>query len=556
MKKIIAIATLVLAGAVTASAANSFVYTSGLIKMGSRGAQVYELQRCLHDLGVNSSSNIDGIYGSRTKAAVMAFQAKKGVAVDGIIGPVTGPLYTAACAKANEGGESTVDKTEMNEHDGIEGDIEKIKVKKGDDTKLVSDKKGQELFEIEVEVEEDGSDVQIERMDLEFEVSGETTRNYKLINKVDIDGFGSKSTDDKDDWRSDNKVVRINGEKVVKAGKKETFVVELDIDEIDTNNTKVILKKVNVRYTDGAGISKTKEETVTVTVNFSEDSKFGFKSFEVDDDQEEKMSVDVSSDTDKTEIALYNVEVKKDVKEGVLETLTVKVDGVTDDSEDGIKTLYAKVDGKEFEADVKSDGSFEFDLDDMKVDAEDEFDVEIMADFAEVDEDGFASKTYFVTELAFAGESDDEDIAGDQLDSMKIDGVAAKGTVVKTSQGDVTYKVSNIKKYKSVIDDEKSSIKFDVKITNDSGDELAIEAALANWKWDIEGVAGAEGADLTVKSAVLESDANVAAGTAPADKIADGKSKEFTVIMEYSQESDDKLSVEVEEIGDFVLVKA
>jgi peptidoglycan hydrolase-like protein with peptidoglycan-binding domain len=53
-----------------------------LLKFGSRGADVKAIQRAL---GVTA----DGVFGPQTRAAVRAFQAKRGLLVDGVVGPKT-----------------------------------------------------------------------------------------------------------------------------------------------------------------------------------------------------------------------------------------------------------------------------------------------------------------------------------------------------------------------------------------------------------------------------------------------------------------------------------
>ena len=62
--------------------------THPLLKMGSRGAAVIELQQALSRLGY-SPGVIDGIFGPKTESAVRAFQSAKGLVVDGIVGPKT-----------------------------------------------------------------------------------------------------------------------------------------------------------------------------------------------------------------------------------------------------------------------------------------------------------------------------------------------------------------------------------------------------------------------------------------------------------------------------------
>lgn len=53
-----------------------------------RGDNVKALQSALNSLGF-SCGTVDGIFGNKTKAGVIAFQTAKGIAVDGIVGPET-----------------------------------------------------------------------------------------------------------------------------------------------------------------------------------------------------------------------------------------------------------------------------------------------------------------------------------------------------------------------------------------------------------------------------------------------------------------------------------
>ena len=62
-----------------------------------RGDDVKALQSSLNALGY-SCGTVDGIFGNKTKAGVIAFQTAKGIAVDGIVGPET----RAAIVKAKK----------------------------------------------------------------------------------------------------------------------------------------------------------------------------------------------------------------------------------------------------------------------------------------------------------------------------------------------------------------------------------------------------------------------------------------------------------------------
>ena len=57
------------------------------LREGSRGMNVYNLQRCLNSLGSNLVT--DGMFGPLTRRALVSFQKEKNIAQDGIYGPIT-----------------------------------------------------------------------------------------------------------------------------------------------------------------------------------------------------------------------------------------------------------------------------------------------------------------------------------------------------------------------------------------------------------------------------------------------------------------------------------
>lgn len=70
---------------VTAQTSRSSLPT---LREGSRGPAVKDLQNKLKAAGFNPGG-ADGVFGPKTKAAVVAFQRAKGIAADGIVGPQT-----------------------------------------------------------------------------------------------------------------------------------------------------------------------------------------------------------------------------------------------------------------------------------------------------------------------------------------------------------------------------------------------------------------------------------------------------------------------------------
>lgn len=74
-----------------------------LSKIGSRGAEVRNIQQRLKDWGYYKGS-VDGIYGTATKNAVIKFQKKHGIAADGICGPKTLSLIGLPTGSSSSGG--------------------------------------------------------------------------------------------------------------------------------------------------------------------------------------------------------------------------------------------------------------------------------------------------------------------------------------------------------------------------------------------------------------------------------------------------------------------
>ena len=61
---------------------------SQLIRYGRVGADVRQTQECLQNLGYEMGP-IDGIYGPKTYAGIVAFQTAQNIKIDGIVGPQT-----------------------------------------------------------------------------------------------------------------------------------------------------------------------------------------------------------------------------------------------------------------------------------------------------------------------------------------------------------------------------------------------------------------------------------------------------------------------------------
>jgi len=72
-----------------------------LSRLGSRGEEVRKIQQRLKDWGYYKGP-VDGIYGPKTRDAVIAFQKKHGLTPDGIAGPQTLAKIGLPTGKANQ----------------------------------------------------------------------------------------------------------------------------------------------------------------------------------------------------------------------------------------------------------------------------------------------------------------------------------------------------------------------------------------------------------------------------------------------------------------------
>ncbi len=85
--------------------------TDALSKYGSRGEEVRTIQQKLKNWGYYDG-DVDGVFGSKTQAAVKAFQKKNGLTVDGIAGPNT--LRAMGISTSSSSSSSSVSQSDLN----------------------------------------------------------------------------------------------------------------------------------------------------------------------------------------------------------------------------------------------------------------------------------------------------------------------------------------------------------------------------------------------------------------------------------------------------------
>ncbi len=77
------------------------------LKYGSRSDAVKTMQTSLNKLGYNCG-DVDGVFGAKTRAAVLAFQKAKGLETDGVVGPLTQAVINKALGVTSSAGTPAV----------------------------------------------------------------------------------------------------------------------------------------------------------------------------------------------------------------------------------------------------------------------------------------------------------------------------------------------------------------------------------------------------------------------------------------------------------------
>ncbi|MGB0925177.1 MAG: peptidoglycan-binding domain-containing protein, partial [Minisyncoccia bacterium] len=456
MKKFAIIATLAFAtlGMVdTVDAASMLSNHMGVnITYGSRGTRVMELQSCMNAAGYNTGV-VDGIYGSNTRAGVMAFQASKGLVVDGIVGVMTTPAFQAACMTGTT--TTPTPTTPSNESEfvlGGEGDTSDFDIKAEDDA--MASTKEEHVATIEFEVED--GDLELERVEIFFQdqITGngadnkndnDIWDNIKMITLV-VDGEEISDVDvsDDDDWNEhDDSIstesgqdvysISLKGDKVFEEGDKvEIEVLVTTTDEVESGDDDETYEMwAELRFVNAEGVTiweGNDEDNDGDAIDFAIEpiGAFGLDFDESNDSPEDDESIDLSEDQEET-LVVVDVEVDED-QDGVLEDATVVItitDGSTalsgEDVDELIDELVFMIDGDEIDADdtnvaltaasaTGEDVTFTFDLDDYEVDAEDEFEIEVMAKFKELDDmSAFIGSTVTVKSISLDGENQEGD---------------------------------------------------------------------------------------------------------------------------------------------------
>jgi hypothetical protein len=378
------------------------IYTpaSGYLMVGSgMGAKAYQAsnviaaQTALNACITGESLNLDGKYGPLTKAKFMAFQASKGIAQDGIIGPITAGQL-AACS-----GDQTTPDPVNPDLSGGETSITDVNVDDSDDTSINEGTNKAPVASIEFDVND--ADAKLARVDVIFQAddSNDETDPWQVFDKVYLmDGsttIASMSSDDEDAWddvdssenlggnSADAYRIRFNNvNKVYNEDDNAEIWVAVDIassvDGADSSAAAwlVAVQDLGLRFIDGAGVD-TQEDAGSDEASFDIQEAGGDSEFSVTEatDSPDASSLEVKANTTSTQtIAIFNADADEDGNDVKISDFPVGIKMTVSDGpatgtanfSDVIDEVYVEIDGTQYTGEYKtlSCGSGDTDLSD------------------------------------------------------------------------------------------------------------------------------------------------------------------------------------------------
>lgn len=574
MKKFVMVAALVAGFTVAGSASALNNYPGYLLKKGVKGpnAHVMTLQNCLMGEGFANAGGADGYFGNLTAAQVTTYQIAEGLKVDGIVGPQT---WADLDCQPNDSSEvEEEEKEEVVEKEftlGGEGDITDFDIKAEEDAEAAT--RDEHVATIEFEVED--GDVQLEKVELFFEEDDtddvnsndvwENIENIKLV--VDGDEIADIDVSDDDDWKEhddphtsgqDVFSISLKGDVVFEEDEEVEIEVLIDTtDEVETGNSDEDYSIwAELRFVNGEGVTLWEGEDENDDSDEVEFAIEALSAFELDFDEandspEDDDSLDLSEDLEQT-MVIVDVEVE-DKQDGTLEdaSVTLAIDNFSEtsapveDLEDLIDEVMFLIDGKEIDSDDNADVNtlatgdkvYTFDLDDYEVEKEDEFEIEVVVKFNEIDDDSdLVGTTVRVKEITIDGENQEGDNFTQESETTSY----APTFVATAGEVEIDFNDDLELLYTS---DHAGTAKFEVSIKNNTGADITDMDVLANWILDVDG--------LTVASnnptAVTDEDENTL--DADAEVIEDGETETYTVSIAFTGDSNQDASIEIERIG-------
>src|SRR3989344_5211955 len=362
--------------ALTASAA--YMHT-GTLKMGSTGSQVMSLQQTLNangylvsSVGAGSPGLESSYFGAKTKAAVMAFQAARGPAADGVVGPLTGavlagltgapvsglpagctstagfsPTTGASCSSgtslpagcmpgylfssttgASCSGGSTPSTSGL--LTGGAGSVDSYDLASG----LSNEEVGEDADDVKVvglEIENSNdSDIRLTALRLVFD-EGTAASDFDNYAKDVSIWLGSTEVarEDGDEFNDNNawtKTVSLDSSAVIDAGDTEILYVAISgVSNLDTNDAADTwtVDMTSLRFVDATGTSIYEDPTVAAT-------PFSFESFATSADTELKITESGSANELVNDAHLVNVHATNTTDNVPILAFDIEIEGTSD----------------------------------------------------------------------------------------------------------------------------------------------------------------------------------------------------------------------------------
>lgn len=549
--------------------------------IGSRGADVQSLQRFLNGnpdtrlavSGAGSPGMETQYYGPITAAAVSDFQVKYRAQVLtplGLVNP-TGFFGPSSRAQANQLCAAEVPEPGQDEDEelsGGEASLERFDVS-GVDTSL---EEGEDSDVMNVEFDVEDGDIAINRIDVALDhISGGDDEPWDVFDSIAImvDGeiIAEMNADDEDDWSDDDPengdyTIRLTNidDFVVREGETAEFTVVLSVagsvDDADTGvEWEIFIPNNGIRATDSLNLNHyigNTDETVTFDID-----EEGFRDeltvrTSNDDPESRTLQLDDTDDSEFQTVFAFDLDTDDSSNDIEIESITVVVELSTSTFNELVNDLRLVIDGEEFDEYRVTNGNnasatvmFEFDNNELVIDAGDTVTAELEIEFNPLDSDLEGT----TIELSVNGD-DIEAEGADELTDDQLGGSASSELHTLRVSGGTLSSVetsTSVRENDTNPDTGTYTIKFDVTAFEDdiyisgtatSGTSLGTAGA----NYIVEDSDGDQAVGGSA-NAVLSSNADSVTGNRY--RVSEGETREFTLLVTYTPASEDFYRVQL-----------